>query len=109
MILSIDTTDSSVTKVVLHTNESAIVMREKTDHTKSQNLLPLIEKLLERENVDFEQLTGITVVIGHGSFTGIRVGVSVANALGWVLTIPVNGNKPPVVPTYDPSVFDQNP
>ena len=35
----------------------------------------------------------IEVDRGPGSYTGIRVGVSVANALGFALNIPVNGKK----------------
>ncbi|MFH1536127.1 MAG: hypothetical protein ABIC96_03620 [Patescibacteria group bacterium] len=38
-------------------------------------------------------MRGIEVETGPGSFTGLRVGVSVANALGFALNIPVNGKK----------------
>jgi len=71
----------------------------------SQVLLPLVDKLLNRMHtpgVDirnhswsggWKMLTGIEVETGPGSFTGLRVGVSVANALGFALGIPVNGKK----------------
>lgn len=106
MILSIDTSDSSITKVVLKKNGDEIILEEKTDHTKSQNVLPLIEKLLKQKNVALQDLTGIEVNVGPGSFTGVRVGVTVANTLGWALGIPVNNQKPPVLPVYEPSKFD---
>ena len=38
-----------------------------------------------------KDITEIEVNLGPGSFTGLRVGGSVANALGWLLGIPVNG------------------
>ncbi|MDO8429465.1 MAG: tRNA (adenosine(37)-N6)-threonylcarbamoyltransferase complex dimerization subunit type 1 TsaB, partial [Candidatus Daviesbacteria bacterium] len=62
----------------------------------SQVLLPLITKILEKNNLKFEDLTGIEVEEGPGSFTGLKVGASVAQALGYALNIPVNGiiNKP---------------
>ena len=43
--------------------------------------------------MEFKDLKEVEVEIGPGSFTGLRVGVSVANALGYSLNIPVNGKK----------------
>jgi tRNA threonylcarbamoyladenosine biosynthesis protein TsaB len=40
-----------------------------------------------------DQIKEIEVNLGPGSFTGLRVGVSVANALAWTLKVPVNGKK----------------
>ena len=57
----------------------------------SQRLLPFIVGLLEKEGKKLEDIKEIAVNTGPGSFTGLRVGVSVANALGWGLGIPVNG------------------
>jgi len=57
----------------------------------SQRLLPLITDALKVQKKDFKDITEIEVETGPGSFTGLRVGVSVANALGWALKIPVNG------------------
>lgn len=59
----------------------------------SQVLLPLIEKVLQTAGYKLQDLKGIEVEKGPGSFTGIRVGVSVANALGFTLGVPVNGKK----------------
>ncbi len=106
MILSINTADSLVTKVSLQKGDIEISLEEKTDHTKSQNVLPLIEKLLKQENVTLQDLTGIEVHTGPGSFTGVRVGVTVANTLAWALGIPVNNQKSPALPIYEPSKFD---
>jgi tRNA threonylcarbamoyladenosine biosynthesis protein TsaB len=44
-------------------------------------------------NLKFKDLAKIQVKTGPGSFTGLRVGVSTANALGFSLGIPVNGKK----------------
>ena len=55
----------------------------------SQILLPLIVKLLKPRGFDI--LDGIKVKEGPGSFTGLRVGASVAQASGFALNIPVNG------------------
>lgn len=73
----------------------------------SQALLPLIEKILKKTKSDFSKVTAIEVNPGPGSFTGTRVGVTVANVLGFILDIPVNGKKDNiVVPKYEKSKFD---
>ena len=60
---------------------------------KSQKLLPFIDELLKKRGKKIEDITEIEVNTGPGSFTGLRVGVSVANALGWILGVPVNGKN----------------
>lgn len=60
---------------------------------RSEAVLPLIDKLLKKNNLTLKDLDGIDVFEGPGSFTGLRVGISVANALGFLLQIPVNGKR----------------
>jgi len=59
----------------------------------SQKLLPLISESLKKQKIDFKDITQIEVETGPGSFTGLRIGVSVANALGWALGVKVNGKN----------------
>jgi tRNA threonylcarbamoyladenosine biosynthesis protein TsaB len=103
--LYIDTSDSQKTVIGIFRDNDKKYFEEKTDLTKSQNLLPLIEKSLKKENFLLKNITEIQVNCGPGSFTGIRVGITVANTLGWVLNVPVNGQKM-VLPKYQVSKFD---
>lgn len=57
----------------------------------SNTLLEHIETLLEKQQADLTKLTGIVVFQGPGSFTGLRIGITVANTLGYALGIPVAG------------------
>lgn len=78
-----------------------------TQKTGSQALLPTIVKILKRNKVSFKDLSGVDVATGPGSFTGTRVGVAVANAMGFALNIPVNGKLDKIVlPVYEKSKFD---
>ncbi len=48
-----------------------------------------IGKLLEDSNNIFKNLSGIVLFEGPGSYTGLRIGTSVANAIGYSLQIPI--------------------
>ncbi len=95
MILHIDTKDQKVIRVSLRQAQGGKTVTELSAENEygSQALLPLIEKILRQERLEYQDLKGIEVETGPGSFTGLRVGVSVANALGYSLGIPANGKK----------------
>ena len=67
------------------------VFKTQSKKEKSQRLLPFIDETLKKKKLTLKDLTEIKVNTGPGSFTGLKVGVSVAQALGWALNIPVNG------------------
>ncbi len=93
MILHINTKDQKITTVSLKKVGKAAKTLSEENKYGSSALLPLIEKICKQEKVEYKDLKGIEIAIGPGSFTGLRVGVSVANALGFSLEIPVNGKK----------------
>lgn len=93
MILYINTKDQKEITVKLIVEKKEIDSQTDYNQYGSQILLPLIEKILKTNEIGFKDLAGIEVETGPGSFTGLRVGVSVANALGYALGIPVNGKK----------------
>lgn len=87
MKLYINTTDRE--KIVVGIGERKFESPAKQG--ASQKLLPFIEEVLEKEGKTIKDISEIEVNTGPGSFTGLRVGVSVANTLGWALNVPVNG------------------
>lgn len=92
-ILFIDTSDNKKIKVGLTINGQKDLIEEAVDHRRAQIVLPLIEKFLVKYSLTLNDLTAIEVNSGPGSFTGLRVGVTIANTLGWLLKIPVNQGK----------------
>src|SRR6476661_5933997 len=52
-----------------------------------------IQKLLKENNKNLKDLEGLVVFKGPGSFTGLRIGLSVANALADSLQIPIVGQS----------------
>ena len=60
------------------------------DVEKQSIALPVeTEKFLKENNANWSDLTAVGVVVGPGSFTGIRIGIAYAKGLGMGLNIPV--------------------
>jgi tRNA threonylcarbamoyladenosine biosynthesis protein TsaB len=57
----------------------------------SVRLMPAIEQLMKECNVKPNELTKIAVAKGPGSYTGVRIGVTVAKTLAYTLNIPLVG------------------
>lgn len=90
--LIIDTTDSKKTTIKLQLGKDIYEAAEE-NVPKSQVALILIDRLFKDHQIKPKDIEEIEVSTGPGSFTGTRVGVSIANALGFGLNIPVNRSK----------------
>lgn len=89
MILFINTTDYGVVIFSLLKEGFLKTFSRELKFNENYRTLELLEKFLKKEKIKPIQITKIIVCSGPGSFTGIRVGVSMAQALGFALNIPV--------------------
>jgi len=90
-ILSLNTSTKQYSLALLQ-NETVLgeyLLSSGSSHFR--DLMPRIDDLLETTSLTPEQLEGVTVAIGPGSFTGIRVGLAVAKGLSKGLGIPLIG------------------
>ena len=55
----------------------------------SDNIMPLLAELLKSNNIDVHDLSEILCVNGPGSFTGVRLGVTIAKTLAFTLKLPI--------------------
>ncbi len=86
-----------VAAVAVVTEEKILAERMVNNRrTHSVNLLPMMRDVLKDAGISKQELSGIAVSAGPGSFTGLRIGVSTARALAQVLELPVAG-----VPTLE--------
>ena len=93
-ILFIDTSSNKKISVGLRLeNKKTFSVENDATILKSQILLILIDKLLSEHNLGINDINEVKVNLGPGSFTGLRVGIAVANTLGFALKIPINGKK----------------
>jgi len=56
--------------------------------THSQTLMPMIDSTLKSSKLTLEDIEGISVSAGPGSFTGVRIGISIVKGLAHVSNIP---------------------
>ena len=96
MKLYLDSTNN--TQVIIKLDDKEFI--HQVDSPRNQDVFGFLLSCLEKENLHQEDITEIEVNPGPGSFTGTRIGVTIANALGFALGIHVNGQKHPVEPVY---------
>ncbi len=90
-ILAIDTATRTA-GIALYDGER--VCGEETWHSERSHtveLMPSLVRLLDRQGISPRELTGIAVTLGPGSFTGLRIGLSVAKGLNLALKVPLVG------------------
>ena len=87
-ILLIDTRDSEKINVAFERDGERFELA--SIRAKSQVTLSLIEKLFKKHHLSLSDIDHIQVEKGPGSFTGLKVGMAIANALSFSLLVPVN-------------------
>jgi tRNA threonylcarbamoyladenosine biosynthesis protein TsaB len=91
MLLAIDTSTRFASLATYDgSNVRAEFTWETIDH-HTVELMPRIVDLLEQIDVTVEQLTGLAVAIGPGSYTGVRVGIAAAKGLALSRNLPIVG------------------
>ncbi len=88
-ILALDSS-GLVASVAIVTEES--VLAEYTlnfKKTHSQTLLPMLDEIVSRVELDLNQIDAIAISSGPGSFTGLRIGSATAKGLGLALNKPI--------------------
>ena len=76
--------------IVLFKEKNILVKKEvETQHNHSITTMPILESVLKEAKIEVEELDQILVVNGPGSFTGVRLGVTIAKTLAFTLNIPI--------------------
>lgn len=88
-ILYLDTSSSFLYTAVLEENVIIAEIKEKLDNNLSEYTLPRLEGMLKLKNISVDQIDKIIAVYGPGSFTGIRIGLTIAKTLAWAKNIPI--------------------
>ncbi|MFW5749943.1 MAG: tRNA (adenosine(37)-N6)-threonylcarbamoyltransferase complex dimerization subunit type 1 TsaB, partial [Halanaerobium sp.] len=78
LILAIDTSTDILGLALIESGQLKGEYNLSLRRQHSEKLLPLIEQIFELLEIQAEDLDGITVAVGPGSFTGLRIGITTA-------------------------------
>ena len=100
MLLAIDTA-TRYASIALY-DDAGIVAEQswRSENNHSVEVMPAIERLLSLQQLSPEDLTALAVAQGPGSFTGLRIGMSIAKGFCLALDIPIIA-----IPTLDSVVY----
>jgi len=90
-ILAIDTSNHPLGVAIIDGEQviGEYITNVKKNH--SVRAMPAIEKLMNDCDIKPNELDKIVVAKGPGSYTGVRIGVTIAKTLAWTLKIPISG------------------
>jgi len=95
-ILAIETTDELCSVALLLSEVSCAEINFRKKFIHSEKLMIMVSDLLKQAELNLSNLFAIAVSMGPGSFTGLRIGLTVAKGLA------VGSNLPIIpVPTFD--------
>jgi tRNA threonylcarbamoyladenosine biosynthesis protein TsaB len=95
-IVAVDTSTDYLSLAILKDDLVLAKFHKKADMRHSVLLVPVIDKLLKKAEVRLKDIDCFAISVGPGSFTGLRIGVTVVKGLSYALKKPIVS-----VPTLD--------
>ena len=91
MLLAIDTSTSWISLALYDGISVRYELTWQSQFHHTVELAPAIEQLFNRTGTSSQDLTGLAVAIGPGSFTSLRIGLSAAKGISLALKLPIVG------------------
>ena len=86
-ILAVDTSSAICSVALLDDDKLIDEINLDNGRTHSENLMPLVDEIIRKNNIAVNDIEFIACCVGPGSFTGIRIGVSSIKAIAEVLKV----------------------
>lgn len=90
-VLGIDTSNLVMSLAVVEKDKLIGEYTTNLRKNHSIRLMPAISMLLDELDMEPQELEGVAVAHGPGSYTGVRIGVTTAKTMAWSLGIPIMG------------------
>ncbi|MEK9199828.1 tRNA (adenosine(37)-N6)-threonylcarbamoyltransferase complex dimerization subunit type 1 TsaB [Ureibacillus sp. 179-F W5.1 NHS] len=89
--LGIETSNSPLSIAIVKDGQVLVEIVENVKLTHSVTAMPAIQELFSKAKLKPADIDAIAVSEGPGSYTGIRIGVTIAKTLAWTLKKPLVG------------------
>ena len=89
MILYLDTTTSYLYAALFENNKLIDSINVLLNKDLSENTLFMLNEMINNNGKSIEDIKKIIIVNGPGSFTGIRIGLTISKTLAWAKNIPI--------------------
>jgi len=91
LVLALDTSTASLAAAVLRGDRTLGALQSMAERNHSVQTVPQLKALLAECGVSPEELDGIAIGRGPGSYTGMRIAVTVGKTLAWAWNKPLVG------------------
>lgn len=90
-ILSIDTSTQVMGVAVTTEEQTRALALSNSKKNHASRCVPMIQQVIQDGNLQINDINGIAVAQGPGSYTGLRIGIVTAKTLAWTLQLPLLG------------------
>lgn len=82
-------TATEICSAAIACGSEVLACKESLDgYSHSKNLIAFVDEVLQMSGIGKEQLSGVGISIGPGSYTGLRIGASTVKGICYALDIP---------------------
>jgi tRNA threonylcarbamoyladenosine biosynthesis protein TsaB len=92
-LLAIDTSTAVLAMALLQEGKVVDEVHVSAERNHSIRLVPNIQERVKALGWSMRELEGIAIGQGPGSYTGVRIGVTVAKTMAWTLGLPLAGGS----------------
>ena len=87
--LFIDSATTNLVVAIINNGKISYIYNNNDGHDTSSKMMPVLSEAIDKASLKPKDIDKIFVVNGPGSFTGIRVGLTVAKTMAYSLDIPI--------------------
>lgn len=91
MILLLDSSTGNCQLTIIDQSGERFDYNWQADRSLARELLRYLQDRLAEHQKNFHDISGLAVMQGPGSFTGLRIGITVMNTLADSLKVPIVG------------------
>lgn len=91
VVLALETATRRLSIALIDSSGCIAEVSDDSERIHSERLLPAVDSMFKRVGLGLQDLTGVALAIGPGSFTGLRIGLATVKGLTFGSSMPVVG------------------